>query len=113
MNDIDRLRWDLPEWQQRENMAGISLSTSQDISQLILPYQKKECWENCAVLLSGLDDNTLLPFLPRILEWYKDLNWPGFRIISERLDRFGGDAKRDAVIAAMQRAEDEKDEEWY
>ena len=48
----------------------------------------KNIWENCALILSGKKDALLEPYLPELLDWIRDLNWPGAMIILERLKRF-------------------------
>lgn len=48
----------------------------------------KNIWENCALILSEKEDERLWPYLVRLLEWIKDLNWPGAMIIFERLQRY-------------------------
>ena len=48
----------------------------------------KNIWENCALILSGKKDALLEPYLPELLDWIRDLNWPGAMIILERLKSF-------------------------
>lgn len=112
MINIDSLSWDLPEEQQRQNIARICIESDDDIKMLILPYQKQRCWENCAILLSKLDDDVLIPFIPQLLEWYKDLNWPGLDIIHKRIKQFPSDVVNVALASALNIAKTEDDEEW-
>ena len=113
MIDIDALNWNYPNNEQYTNTIGRKAIDDDEISSLILPYRKKECWENCARLLSTIDNSRLIPFLPQILEWYKDMNWPGFRIISERMKSFAAYQISDAVHTALHKAVSENDMEWY
>ena len=64
-----------------------------DLSLLILPYangESKSVWENCAKALYDISDNRLEKHLPSLLEWLRDLNWPGALIILDRLKVFSG-----------------------
>lgn len=110
--DIDSLSWYLPIEEQRINMAKLRI-TSTDVAKLILPFQKQECWENCAILLASLNDDKLIPFLPQILEWYKDLNWPGIEVISNRMTKFPVHLLKKYLIAALDNAKKQNDDEWY
>ena len=113
MIDIDILSWSLPESEQYANIAKLQPVNEADISSLILPFRKKDCWKNCAILLSTIDNSRLAAFLPQIFEWYKDMNWPGFDIISERIKTFPNDQICNAVHIAVKRAVAENDMEWY
>ena len=113
MVDISKLSWFLPENEQNKNIARIDFLSDADIVSLILPYGQKECWMNCAVVLSGLEDARLVPFLPKILEWYKDLNWPGIEVIHRRLQKLSVQQINAAVNYAIHQAKKENDEEWH
>ncbi|MBR0463991.1 MAG: DUF5071 domain-containing protein [Clostridia bacterium] len=113
MIDIDTLDWSLPISEQSSNIARYQPVNDNEIPCLILPFRKKNCWRNCAILLSTIDNSRLAPFLPQILEWYKDLNWPGFEIISKLIRRFSNEQIIEAVHIASHRALIEDDMEWY
>lgn len=53
-------------------------------------YGGKAVWGNCALILAENSDNRLEPYLPSLLEWIQDLNWPGALIILDRLKVFSG-----------------------
>lgn len=112
MVEINSLSWDLPEDEQRQNIGNLQIECDEDIRELILPYRRQECWENCALALSNLDDATILRFLPRLLEWFKDLNWPGVNIIRLRILRLPKDKVHNALINVLAKASGEEDEEW-
>ena len=113
MIDIDMLDWSLPDSEQYANIAKYQPVSDDEIPCLILPFRKKNCWKNCSILLSTIDNARLVPFLPQILEWYKDLNWPGFEIISKLIMRFSNEQINNAVHIALHRALSENDMEWY
>ena len=52
------------------------------------PGYNKNVWENCAKILADKTDKILNPYLIKLLEWIKDLNWPGALIIINRLKKF-------------------------
>lgn len=45
----------------------------------------KSAWVPCAKLIAERTDDELEPYLFKLLEWIKDMNWPGADIIFERL----------------------------
>ena len=112
MLNIDKLNWNLPEEQQRRQIETLRLEDDGEIETLILPPGKKDCWQNCAIVLSGLDDATLTRFLPGVLQWFRDLNWPGVDTIEKRLKQMPEETVKTAVSAAVARADREGDEDW-
>ena len=95
MNNINEI-YKLLNWQSSvdEQVKGIRLARNlDDLSLLILPYangESKGLWENCAKALSEISDDRLEKYLPSLLEWLQDLNWPGALIILDRLKVFNG-----------------------
>ena len=81
MINISDLSWGLPAEKQHEAVLKTEPVTDEDIRCLILPDKHKDCWENCAKILVKLNDDKLVEYLPSILEWFMDLNWPGISII--------------------------------
>jgi len=84
-------------WQSSfdDQQKGIKLARSiNDLSLLILPCangESKGIWENCARALYEIPDDQLEKYLPSLLEWLQDLNWPGALIILDRLKIFSGE----------------------
>lgn len=84
-------------WQSRfdDQLQGIKLARNiDDLSLIILPYangESKGIWENCARALYEISDDRLEKYLPSLLEWLQDLNWPGALIILDRLKIFSGE----------------------
>lgn len=95
MDHINEL-YKMLNWQSRfqDQLEGIKLARDlDDLSLLILPCangESKGIWENCARALFEISDDRLEPYLPSLLEWLEDLNWPGALIILDRLNRFSG-----------------------
>lgn len=112
MMDIEKLSWNLPEKVQKEHIELMNPDKDDDIEQLILPDNKQSCWENCAIVLSRLKNETFMRFLPKVLEWFKDLNWPGTEVIRCKILRLPKKCVQMEIYNAIKRAEDEGDEEW-
>ena len=91
-------------WQSRfgDQLQGIKLAKNlEDLSLLILPYangESKDIWENCARALYEISDDRLEKYLPSLLEWLQDLNWPGSLIILDRLKVFSGEKLKKAFM---------------
>ncbi|MBE6642524.1 MAG: DUF5071 domain-containing protein [Ruminococcaceae bacterium] len=70
---------------------GINLAKEiDDLSLLIMPSASVSVWEYCADILYEKEDLLLEPYLPSLLEWLEDLNWPGAMVIAKRLMVFSG-----------------------
>ncbi len=98
------LCWDTPEDVQLE---GIKLAKEMsDLSPLILPLYEgsQSIWDNCAKALSELSDDRLEKYLPLLLEWLQDLNWPGALTILERLTAFSGQKLKNSFIKVTEHA---------
>lgn len=118
MEYIDIYRM-LDEHQSLEIQAqGIKAAREMaDIDKFILPMSpeySKNVWLNCAKILDEKTDQQLSPYLPELLEWLQDLNWPGTFIIIDRLKRFNGQLLLKPFVKAMEKACEKNSEkqEW-
>lgn len=96
-------------WQNSENIQrkGIELAKKlTDLSPLILPIYEgsQSIWDNCAKALSELSDDRLEKYLPLLLEWLQDLNWPGALTILERFIIFSGEKLKNPFIKQVKYA---------
>ena len=104
-------------WQSRfgDQLRGIKLARNlDDLSLLILPCangESKSIWENCARALYEISDDRLEKYLPSLLEWLQDLNWPGAMIILDRLKIFSGKKLKKPFIDLFTYAENLNNEE--
>ena len=104
-------------WQSRfgDQLQGIKLARDlDDLSLLILPCangESKAVWENCARALYEISDDRLEKYLPSLLEWLQDLNWPGALIILDRLKNFSGKKLKEPFLDRFQYAENFNNEE--
>ena len=111
---FEMLDWNEPEEIQelgRRKAAGSG--NIRCFLQPVFPKYSKNVWTNCALILAGKTDEELKPWLKDLLRWLQDMNWPGAKIIQERLEAFQDDeAFRQAFGACMLEAVDTNDEDW-
>ena len=76
------------------------------------PREGKRYWDGCAEILAGKTDAELKPYLFDLLEWLKDLTWPGAERMFDRLTRFPPEAIEQERQICLQMAEGSGDEVW-
>ena len=106
MDDIQKI-YQMLNWEEPEEIQarGICLAKEiEDLSLLILPPAEPSVWECCARILSEKNDLALAPYLARLLDWLRDLNWPGASIILDRLKNFPGEQLKEPFIARFAQA---------
>lgn len=85
---IEMLNWGNPEEVQEK---GIELAKQvKHVHIFVQPIMDnaKAYWENCAKVVASHSDSELEYVLRGLFEWIADLNWPGARIVLERLNKF-------------------------
>lgn len=85
--NIDEI-FNLLDWNNSETLQQKGREAARKIQNfyiLIQPGYNKPIWDNCALVISEKSDDELDPHIYRLLEWIKDLNWPGAGIILDRL----------------------------
>lgn len=92
MYDIDEIIKML-DWNNSIEVQEKGIELARDIkciNAFMFPVYKnsKSVWGNCAKILAEKTDEVLKPYLPILLGFLKDLNWPGSPIILERLQNF-------------------------
>ena len=92
MYDIDEIIKML-DWNNSIEVQEKGIELARDIkciNAFMFPVYKysKSVWGNCAKILAEKTDEVLKPYLPILLEFLQDLNWPGSPIILERLQNF-------------------------
>ena len=116
MYDINQI-YRMLNWHSRfgDQLQGIKLARNlDDLSLLILPSangEGKNIWENCARALYEISDDRLEKYLPSLLEWLQDLNWPGALIILDRLKIFSGEKLKKPFIDRFSYADNLNNEE--
>lgn len=72
----------------------------------------KSSWAACAAILCSQQDERLMPLLPGLFMWLRDMNWPGAAEIAKRLHALPKDVLASALTEATEQAQAENDEEW-
>jgi len=112
--DIDlimkKINWNNQKEEQEE---GIKLAKQvKNLNAFLQPPGKEFC-ENCAKILYERNDAELTFYLPQILKWLQDMNWPGAVIIANRLKKFKDKEILSRYIKeSISEAELLKDEMW-
>jgi len=100
---------------QDTQAKGIALARQiNDLSVFLQPMEHggKAVWDNCAKILAEKPDEDLEPLLESLLEWVRDINWPGAFIILNRLKNFSPELLRESLQLSIQRAIKNKDNAW-
>ena len=72
---IEELSWERPEEVQTNAIKEILNDKDFDYSLLMQPFGK-DCWGNCAKILTKLDYEKVISY-PELSVWLQDSNWPG------------------------------------
>ena len=100
INNIQRV-YEMLNWENTDETQAEGFRLAQDIkdlSLLIMPPAPPSVWEACAQVLSEKSDAALEPYLNSLFEWLYDYNWPGTRIILDRLKIFSGERMKKTFI---------------
>lgn len=97
---------------QNEAISQILSTDDFDWNSLILPYGKKDSWQNCAVVLARLSNDTIKLLVNNLMAWFQDANWPGTEIIADRLKSLPPEVLSNAVLPAKRRATETNDSDW-
>ncbi len=114
MSDIDRI-FEMLYWDNDEETQRLGIEEAKRIkylSVLIQPIESKSIWENCAKVLADKSDAELCPYLPNLLEWLQDLNWPGAQLIYDRLTELSKKDIKNPLSECLSLAEARGDKPW-
>ena len=82
------------------------------LSVFMQPIEYGWSWENCAKVICEKTDEELNKYTCEMLEWLRDLNWPGAFLIMERLEKMDPQLLVYDVIYKVKQALLLKDNEW-
>lgn len=110
---LDMLDWKKTEEEQQK---GIELGKQEKnfdifIQPFTLQYNKN-VWDGCAKIVCTKSDEEIEKFLPALLMWIQDLNWPGATKIMERLEKIPHNMLNKYLQDAIREANDKKDSSW-
>ena len=111
---MDMLDWHMPAEIQTEGISlARNIETIIPFIQPLTPQHNKNVWENCAVIISERSDEEIKPYLPEVLEWLQDMNWPGAFCIMNRLKNHSDkNSILSAISVCVQKAKSGNDEIW-
>lgn len=111
---LDMLDWNMPaDTQEKGRELARNTGEIRPFIQPLTPKHSKNVWDNCAAILAEKSDEALAPYLPELLEWLQDMNWPGaFCILGRLHDYADKQAIGKAVEGCMEKAKKDGDEVW-
>ncbi len=72
----------------------------------------KGVWDNCAKIICYNSNERLEKYLPNMLEWLKDINWPGAELIFDKLKTFDYCVIKPYLEQAIFEASNTQDIRW-
>ena len=108
---ISNLKWDYSTEVQQEAIEKLIQIDEKYISLLIQPIDKNH-WENAALVLKKIGYPRNKIAIPGLLEWLKDLNWPGAWTVLETLQSIDIEVLLPHIKNAINEATEENDEMW-
>lgn len=114
ISDIDQI-FEMLSWDKEEAVQLKGIEEGKKIKHLsvfILPSESKSVWENCAKVIISKSDIELKPYLINLLEWLKDMNWPGADLVYERLQKMSKNDIKCAYNICLTMAHETNDRSW-
>lgn len=108
--EIERLSWSNAVDEQEKAVSEYANCDDIDLRAFTMPFGRKDCWENCAKVISARPDKEIIEVGLELFEWLQDLNWPGAMEIVSRLEKLPTDVLRKLYRASLEKAKN--DEEW-
>ena len=108
---LDMLDWHMPlAVQSRGRSFARNTGTILPFLQPVTPRHNKNVWGNCAAIISEKSDEYLRPYLVELLEWLRDMTWPGAFCILHRLQEYADQASiRQAIHICLEKAKTDND----
>ena len=110
--DLAGLDWRRPEEEQIAARKRVGSTVGNDLSPLLMQNLQKSRWANAAEILAGLETSKIAQFASDLLEWLKDMNWPGAVRIFETLLKLEKHELLPKLELAIETARRESDEDW-
>lgn len=108
---LTSLSWNNDKETQIRAIDSLSMREDYDFKNLILPINKT-CWENAAIVISRKNDQILIENIEEILVWFQDMNWPGAKILRDRLSKLDKSLMKPKIQKVIDKAKKEGDEIW-
>ena len=111
---IDEL-FEMLSWDSTPQMQMIGLAEARKVkylSVLFQPIESKSVWENCAKVIIEKSDLELERYLIDMFQWLQDMNWPGARLIYDRLREMPRNLLQFAYSFCLEQAISTRDDCW-
>ncbi|CTQ62089.1 DUF5071 domain-containing protein [Roseibium album] len=110
--ELAGLDWKQPKEVQASAKESIRRKIGDDLSPLMIQNLRKTQWENAAEILEGLEPSKVVQFVPDLLEWLKDMNWPGADRVKKICLNFEKHELLPDIDAKISKAREDTDEDW-
>lgn len=117
MNNVEKIIYLLNGQNSLEEQEkGIALARREkDILPFLEPWTReisKENWETCAKVVCDRTNQELVKYLPEMLVWLQDINWPGSLLIQKRLWNIPYNELKPSLDKSISLAIKEEDPSW-
>ena len=110
--DIAALDWNNSRDKQVKAIAAVVKNIGDDLSPILFINLKKAQWENAATVLGKIEVAKVIKYIPTLLEWLMDVNWPGATRVYGVLLEIPEHLLLPHLDNAISQALEEADEEW-
>ncbi|WP_282044848.1 DUF5071 domain-containing protein [Roseibium album] len=110
--ELAGLDWRRPKEVQAAAKRSIRLKIGDDLSPLMIQNLRKTQWENAAEILENLEPSKVVQFVPDLLEWLKDMNWPGADRVKKICLNFEKHELLPSIDVKISKAREDTDEDW-
>ena len=110
---LEHLNWHCSAEQQAAARKYFVEDFEGDLSSLIQPFGEKGYWNNAALVFAEIGSPRIDPYLPKLLNWLMDMNWPGASVIFELLSGIDELVLAPALKGSIATAISEGDEDWF
>ncbi len=114
---INNLNWNYSDEVQNKAIEKLSKLSIKDIKYLIQP-NGTDCWDNAAIVIKNILETNEISSeeeeksLLLVMDWTKDLNWPGALTIVEALKALPEDVFKRMIQKSYMTALEDKDGCW-
>ncbi|MGA9118990.1 MAG: DUF5071 domain-containing protein [Bacteroidota bacterium] len=118
-DDILRLlgdmNWGNPEVVQSAAVAELAAHLDDEDLTLVATQSEqcpKACWQNAALVLQSIGYPRIKSVVPILLEWFRDVNWPGVRTMVSLLKTVEAPLLVSRIEEMSKRVVSENDDGW-
>jgi len=108
------LNWNNPEFIQEKAIKELSKIRESEV--ILIAKQSelcnKYCWHNAAIVLKNIGYPRNKRAIPYLMEWFKDVNWPGISTILQLLKEVDTDILLAYIKCAIDQVLKDQDELW-